>query len=380
MDLNSIHSVAEAERIFGRLEGTRDTSVLKIATKSRGNAAGGEAAVAQAVITWAQAQQTAQLTTYASDQSDGQIETLTRHLVGLCAALLCDEATAQDGSSIRGNLREAALRRLNILQGRDPRSGSRGPQIEIICADHINRPYPATLYDVDERGGGSLRSESAFRDVGRLMLRATMPETARSTVEPRLYSAIGDALYELFRNTDDHARTDIRGDYLRRSIRGIQARRHALLPADLDRAVQDSPPLLSYCQRRQVREGRSHLQLIEFSVFDSGPGLASRWLGRPAAGREEELIAINACFERHSSTKSIRGRGMGLPIVIAALRERDGFLRVRTGRHSLYADLGQEREAAFGTPPELQQWSRKGDVPQASGSLFTFLFPLEDTK
>lgn len=378
MNLGSTHSIAEAERIFGELEEIRASPILKIATKSRGHAGGGEAAVAQAVITWAQTQQTARLATYSSGQGDGQIENLTRHLVGLCAVLLCDEATALGGSSVRSELRELGLRRLRILQGRDPRKGSRGPQLEIICADHINRPYPETLYDVDEQGGGSLKPESAFRDVGRLMLRATMPEMTRPSLEPRLFSAIGDALYELFRNTDEHARTDVRGDHLRRSIRGIQARRHALRPADLENAVRESPSLLKYCQRRQRRVGRLQLQLIEFSVFDSGPGLASRWLGRPAAHREEELKAINACFERHRSTKSVRGRGMGLPIVIAALRERDGFFRVRTGRHSLYADLGEEREVDFGTAPKLRQWSDKDELPQANGTLFTFFLPLED--
>lgn len=379
MDLNSTHSVADAERVFGELEETVGSFALKIATNSRLHAGGGEAAVAQAVITWAQNQKTARLKTYSRKQTDGQIETLTRHLVGLCAALLCDEATTLDGTSIRVELREAALQRLKTLQSRDPLAGSRGPQLEIICADHLNRPYPETLYAVDEQEGGSLRSESAFRDIGRLILKATVPETARTSFEPSLFSAIGDTLYELFRNTDDHARTDIRGDHLRRSIRGIQARRHALQPEDLEKAVRDSPPLLRYCQKRRLRQGRSHLQLIEFSVFDSGPGLACRWLGRSASDREEELKAIYACFDRHRSTKSIQGRGMGLPIVIAALRERGGFLRVRSGHHSLYADLGEEFDVDFGTAPNLRHWFDKDELPQANGTLFTFFLPLEDT-
>jgi hypothetical protein len=378
MDLNSAHSVAEAERIFGELEKSRADAELKIATNSRGHAGGGEAAVTQAVITWAQTQRTARLTTYAPDEADPQIETLTRHLVGLSAALLCDEATTLDGGSVRTHLKDSALKRLNLLQSIDPRSGSRGPQLEIICVDHINRPYPKTLYDVDDQGGGSLKPETAFRDVGRLMLKATMPEGAKETFDTGLTSAIGDALYELFRNTDDHARTDVRGDHLGRSIRGIQARRHALSPADLEKAVQHSPSLLNYCRRRRPREGRAHIQLIEFSVFDSGPGLASRRLGHSRASRAEELTAINACFALHGSSKPIHGRGMGLPIVIAALRERDGFFRVRTGHHSLYADLGGEREIAFGVPPTLRPWSGEGDLPQANGALVTFLLPLED--
>jgi hypothetical protein len=378
MDLNSTHSVAEAERLLAKLREAGASSVLKIATNSRGHAAGGEAAMAQAVITWAQTAQKAELATYATGQVDPQIETLARHLVGLCAALLCDEVTALSGSSIRTELREAAFRRLKILQGPDPQTGSRGPQLEIICADHTNRPFPAMLYDVDEQGVGFLKPESAFRDLGRLMLKTTAPQSARAGFEPRLYSAIGDLLFELFRNTDEHARTDVRGDYLRRSVRGIQARRHALLPGDLEKAVQDSPALLKYCRKRQVRTGRSQLQLLEFSVFDSGPGLASRWLGRPTVSLEEELMAIEACFERHRSTKPIRGRGMGLPIVIAALREKDGFLRVRTGRHSLYADLGEEREAKFGAPPSLQPWSTGKGLPEAHGTLFTFFLPFED--
>jgi hypothetical protein len=378
MDLNTAHTVAEAERIIRDLEGSGTDFVVKMATNSRAHVGGGEAAIVQALITWAQNQEVARLATYVAGIEGPQIRSFTEHLAGLCAGLLCDEATTRGGQSIKIPLREAALSRLRILQGPNPNWGSRGPQLEIISADHLNRPYPTTLYDVDENGTGLLRSESVFRDIGRLIFKRAIVHVASVSIEPRLVSAIGDALYELFRNTDEHARTDINGDHLRRSIRGIHARRHALLPEDMERAASESPHLLDYFRRRRPRAGRRHVQMAEFSVFDSGPGLASRWLGRSVEDPAEEKTAVEACFERHKSTKQLKGRGMGLPIVIAALRERGGFLRVRTGRLSLFADLAGQTAVEFGTPPDLRPWSDRRNLPPAAGTLFTFLLPLED--
>ncbi|HTW29081.1 MAG TPA: hypothetical protein VME92_18280, partial [Acetobacteraceae bacterium] len=142
--------------------------------------------------------------------------------------------------------------------------------------------------------------------------------------------------------------------------------------------VKDSPPLHQYSTRRRTRAGRRHVELVEFSVFDSGPGMAARWLGRETPDRQEELKAVIECFERHGSSQPIRGRGIGLPIVIAALRERSGFLRLRTGRQSLYADLGEEADAPFGKSPTLRAWPDGRPVARASGTLMTFLLPVED--
>ena len=378
MDLTTNHSVSAAEDLLDVLAAGGAGAPLRIATKSHGHAAGGEAAVAQAVITWAQAADRAELRTYAKDSGDSQIGDLPRRLVGLTAALVCDEAATASGLPIGPSLRRSALERLEILQGWRPRDGSRGPQIEILCADHLSKSCPVTLYEPRREDVQSVRPAKAFKDLAKVLLGTVMTSGMVGTMPQGLPDAIGDALYELFRNTHQHALTDVRGDHLRRSVRGIHARRHSLDPAVLSEMLEGSPPLHQYSTRRRARAGRRHVELVEFSVFDSGPGMAARWLGRETPDRQEELQAVTECFERHGSSQSNRGRGIGLPIVIAALRERNGFLRLRTGRQSLYADLGEEADAPFGKSPTLRAWPGGRPVARASGTLMTFLLPVED--
>jgi hypothetical protein len=234
-----------------------------------------------------------------------------------------------------------------------------------------------------EKRQGELRSELAYRDLVSAVFREA--KTAELSKEEQfqapqigLIKAASDALYELFRNTHEHAVLDVAGNYLRKSIRGIHIRRHGLAKDHLIEAVSGSAPLVRYCQRLRPKVGGKQIHIVEFSVFDSGPGLAARW--RKQAGREigseVEVEAIRECFRLHATTKQISGRGMGLPLVVDALRSRGGFLRVRTGRQSLYADLVENSGVPYGTPPDLRSWSNRTNMPFASGTLFTFLVPV----
>lgn len=377
MELLATHSISAAEDLIREVEQSKSNNLL-ISTKSGGNAAGGEAAVAQALITWAQKVDHATIATHARNLSDPQIEDLPRRLVGLTAALLCDDATTKDKSSVGPALRRVALERLKRLQSWAPGEASRGPQIEILCADHLERSFPATLYESPSPGTWVVRPAKAFKDLGKMLLGTVMHSGMTQKMPLGFADAIGDALYELFRNTHQHALKDLDGNHLRRSIRGIHARRHSLEPAALAKMLAASPALFTYCQQLKTRTGRRNIELVEFSVFDSGPGLAARWLRRQPSDADEELMAVRACFERHASSQRVHGRGMGLPIVIAALRERGGFLRLRTGRRSLYANLRTDRGAQFGSLPDLLEWPALSPVSHASGTLMTFLVPVED--
>jgi len=88
MELAATHSISAAEILLREVERAKAGNLI-ISTKSSGNAAGGEAAVAQALVTWAQQFDYATLVTHARDPSDPQIEDLPRRLVGLTASLLC---------------------------------------------------------------------------------------------------------------------------------------------------------------------------------------------------------------------------------------------------------------------------------------------------
>ena len=377
-------TIAAAETLLAGLETSSTAGPARLPTRGHHHHAGGEAALVQALVTWAQRTTRPAMATYVPtrEDPDRQIITLTRQFFGVAAALLCDEATAIDGASIFERLREVALARLDTLQSERPREASRGPQYEIVCVDHLDRAAPRLLYDKGAEAQPELKGIGAFIDVAKQIRSAIVPAELASALPTSFPDAVGGALYELFRNTEDHARTDDHGDKLARSIRAVQARRHAIARSKLAEVVQDSHALASYCGRlRPPRSGNRDLQLIEISVIDSGPGFASAITKRPLDDLDpvEEADAVRRCFLKHATGKDRSRSGLGLCNVVDILREHGGFLRLRTGRQSLYADLSLERRVAYGTLPDLQDWPRPPGAPtpaRAAGTLLTILLPL----
>jgi hypothetical protein len=375
-------TTAAAEELIHRLRDPEAIGELLIPTKGKHHAAGGEASFVQALATWANAIPAATLRTYATALDDVQIERVTSRLYGLVATLLADRIMGRADSDLTETFRRSALYRLDELQSARPATASRGPQVEVLCVDHVAKSHPVSFYELDEEGVASVRRLPTFNEFVRTIVIPTIvPAQLRRAIRPGTETALGAALHELFRNTDEHGRGDDLGDMRRKSIRGIHARRHSIAPDALVALTTSSPPLAEYCRRLSpARAGNRDVQLIELAVFDAGPGLAASLAGRPIEQLtvDEEQEKTISCFRDYVSRKPSSSSGLGLPTVINVLRRQKGFLRVRTGRTALYSDLSLESSAAFGMPPNLRHWFSDGRaVAPVAGTLFTLLFPLE---
>lgn len=348
---------------------------LKLPSNLRYLAGGAEAALAQLIVTWAQQNPGAPLQTYI-DTSE-QIDAFVRRLPGLVAALCADAAIGRQGSDdIHGQLRGAAVARLNRLQSQKPKDAFRGPSVEILCADHLGKDAPFLLYSPDSRGNVSLRPRENFKDLAAWLLRRTIQGSYREAVPTDADDAIGGMLYEIFKNTEDHAMTDVAGDLLDVSIRAIKTNHHAMAPSQLAHVVGGYAPLSDYCNALSVPDGATFTHLFELSILDSGPGFATSWTRRAVEDLtvEEEEAAVIRCFGEGSAKRSDRF-GQGLPHVLRLLHSQKGFLRLRTGRLSFYMDFSQQEMAAA---TALRRFDYAGLCPLApvSGSLLTILLPM----
>lgn len=374
MNVDSQHTIDAAEIVLSAIDGTLTDTRLRIATRSAGQVGGGEASMVQALVSWAQRQKNPTLGTYAADADDPQLPTLVNHLTGLSAVLLSDTIRAGGGGDITERAFPLAKERYLAIVN-NPAS-SRGQQCEILCADHLGFPLSPYLYD-NSGIEPVLRSEVAFKELARLIVESNV---MRPTLEAdRLISAVGSALFELFKNTEDHAKLDASGNFPARALRGIHARRHEKTREELEQLAQGTPAIAPFFASLQAHAGRKKFRFVEFSVFDSGPGLAARWTKEQPGSLtdERELSAIAECFEHRKTTKLTSGRGVGLPLVIAALKKRRGFLRLRTGRQSLFADFSDQRDLEFGSAPRFSHFSTRRTMALASGTLITFILPLD---
>jgi hypothetical protein len=130
-------------------------------------------------------------------------------------------------------------------------------------------------------------------------------------------------------------------------------------------------------------------RFLELSVFDSGPGLARRWLsGHPKGAAdpanptpEEEYRACVECFVRWNSSTRAGHKGAGLHEVMRTLSRLGAFFRVRTGRLSLYRDFVERPyTGAAGEDSSLADWTSRSASLHAlavvEGALYTMLIPI----
>jgi hypothetical protein len=376
MNLAADATIASCERQLLMLQRT-NADEIKMPTHIRRSTLGGEAALTQLVMTWAQAHANPVLATYARDKADAQINDLTRRLHGLTAALCVGRATGVSGE-IMEPLRAAALDRLKRVQGPRPAEATRGPSVEIVCADHLALGTPLSLYRTGVDGRASIRGRTEYFMLAQELLDNTAPGTYRDNLGHEIGQAIGSLLYEIFRNTDDHALTDTSGNVLEKSIRAVKVSHLSPDKTSLATMADEFSALAAFCKRQTPHPGASQVHLLELSVLDSGPGYAQRLTGRllNTMSHEEEKDAVLRCFSVDSSKRK-KGYGEGLPHVVRLLREKGGFLRLRTGRLSLFADLGAP-DLGGDEALSLEEWKLSGEtsLPQVSGVLLTIFVPM----
>jgi len=207
--------IAANERALKELIEAPIEEPLGLPTQVQHLAGGAEASLVQLIVTWAQRARLRKLETFIASPEDDQIVDFVRRLSGLVAALCADEvAGVASDIDVTQAVIAAALARLDDLGGQRPARAYRGPSAEIVCADHIGRNAPYLLYQRSPKGGFELPSRENFRTLAGRLFRRAVPAEYGETLDPTASDAIGGMLYEVFKNTEDHALVDVQGDLL----------------------------------------------------------------------------------------------------------------------------------------------------------------------
>lgn len=385
-------TIADAERFLWEIAGGIGTSApLLIPTRATQLGPGSEASVVQLMITWAAHQIRPILHTYAKSEDDEQIQEIVRRQYGVVAAVLCAAAKARPPSiDITKALKSAAFdalrRRLldTLRREREYETGfvigashsARGRAAELICVDHMDVGIVPPFYFVDADGYRNLRDLRGFTQLTNRVFERLVPIYYRRNFSHEFKNAVGAYAFELISNTHDHARTDLTGQELILSVRGLYARHYELTVHEYASMSAGYEPLQEYFHRVFTSNRGERRQLVELSVYDSGPGMAQRWTRRPldALSPAEELAAVQECFYEGTTTKLHRMFGAGLPLVLALLEQQKGFIRIRTGHTSLYLDV------TSGTAAQrvLSRWLLPSNqcLARVAGTLISIFVPI----
>ena len=371
-------SISACENALLELSDTTIDNILRIPTNVRYLSAGGELAWVQFFMTWAEKfSRSGYIKTYSSSEGDFQIDKTVKRMYGLVASLVVSDIRGMsDSLNLTDCYQKKALSELKVLQSEF--LSVRGRSVEILAADHLGLGNPLSLYTRNLNGEFKIKSRLHFVNLAYQMLRKTIVKKSNLHNLQEPSEIIGNILFELFQNTEEHAKTDIAGNQLSTSIRMCQGSYISLSETDVARILEEFEPLGKYFSSFKLPSDKSKLNFFVLSVMDSGPGFAQRQklAQLDYLSIEEELEATINCFSNFTS-KRHSGYGQGLPFVGKFLKKHDGFLRLRTGRLSLFYSAKKD-DATEKQPIPLESWTLPNveNLARVRGALLTIVLPV----
>ncbi|MBK7838898.1 MAG: hypothetical protein IPJ49_14710 [Candidatus Obscuribacter sp.] len=376
-------TIPACEEFLREINSSEGQLVLLLPSNSGHSLAGGEASFAQAFCTLARKQAVTTVKTFADNADDAQITKLCSQLFGVCAAINADLVFDKNGVNITKEVKECAVGRVRQLQSHNPYKQNRGTEVQVLCVDHLGIGYPEVFYSPRASESPKLRDRAEFQYVARQIINRLVSDRLAGDLSPEIIAAFGGMLFEIFVNTDEHGRRDLDRQRLMHSIRGVHAKFHSVNTEDLIKIADGYAPLSGFFKSLSPDPLFKKVNFLELSIFDSGIGFASSRTRVPTEdlGLSKELEAISDCFYKGSTSKKNAGYGLGLPRVLKFLRSVGGFLRLRTGRFSLYGDYS-DSTLQMVERPDLQVWLPDGQLalPQVEGTLVTLIVPLKRKK
>lgn len=353
---------------------------------SYGGIFGIEAALTQLIITWAKGEGEKTLHLHC-DQGDwaSHVATLGRSSAGLAGLVMCTKVDTKSHVEIEKS--EALLTLLPMIQAMydgalketSSARGARPTVINLFSVSSARREYIKPFY----AGGVPPKIHPSDAFAGIIEKASTLMQTKadRRALMKHGLASLGNVIFELILNADQHATTSLDGERYKKGLRGLTIKSIKVQRSQLKDKFTGSAATFERFLANNMTQGDT-LDLLEVSVIDSGPGMARRWLSRKRGKIisdlstitiEDELEATMECFEKHVTSKDDEVSGMGLHRATKAMNDLRAFVRLRTGRLSLQQTFsGKPQTAKFAPKP----WKADGTLSAVEGTVFTICIPV----
>ncbi|MBN9688992.1 MAG: hypothetical protein J0M24_02045 [Verrucomicrobia bacterium] len=342
---------------------------------------GVDVSILQLLMTWSQKQTVPSLRTRGMllADADAGLSKLCDNVVGLSAVTLSKMISSWDQEDIRSQAHAKASQQVDEMV-KECAKFQRGASFAVLCFDGTSKAHPRNLYYAN----GDVLSERDLKLLFTKRLKLAEPNSARRERIEEVAMRLATILFETFRNTHQWARTTVDGVPIRRGVRGLLMRRYRQHPASTGSALRDrheqDAPLANFLAN--YLDHTASGGMLELSVFDGGPGLVRRLRGTSdltSLSLEDERATCFECFNKHKTSSGVPHRGIGLYASMRELNKLGGFLRLRTGRLSLYRSFHEDpfRE---GEPASFADWPIQDGHPYAdvAGTVLTFLIPIPE--
>ena len=374
-------NTARIEEVLKTLVSSKDAD-LQIPVKPQQWWLGGELSLIELAITWARVSCSPTLHTHiaAGDDPTIQLKRMARRMFGFVALMMAGEIRDRDATprSLRTPAYEQCRQVVEMMHQPVDRFAL-GTKVFLISVDHSTKADIPWMYAPDH----AVANRASFVTLASDLFKRTNLKGGAERELLKSAHSIGAVLHELFKNTHEWARTDQNNVPWRRSVRGVAAEFHTKATDELQGIANDNPALERYFDSLQSRTSSGRLAFLELTVFDSGIGLARRWLNIPSfedLSLSDEYQACMQCLTKHRTTSSRSDKGLGLAEVMQTLSSVEGFLKIRTGRLSLFRDFVHSPLTPETTDVDLDDFPTCSATPtelaSVYGTHFQMLIPI----
>lgn len=351
---------------------------------------GGVAAAIQAVNTWGRFSSSREIILGGqSEVVQEYADEIVNRPHKFSAAMLAKKISlSSSDADIRGSVNIAARDAIENQAG-----SKHGQQRGALCwfsfVDHSSKGFDKNFYTMSSSEGALPRQLPQIESVIKSMVDKSIDVLgAAQKLSSDDMQHLGRIFYELFLNTHEHGtRGASRSAWLRPGQRIIYSNGISLFDKALEKRTQGERGLSTYLQTHRVGEVEKS-RFVEISIIDSGLGFFERWCAdhkQLSQGHDLdfEYSIIKKCFSARQTSSGKDNKGLGLPVVMDRLTKLKAFMKVRSGRLSLYRDFISQPYAS-GDSCDFSDWMTAlpaseslTQLGQVSGVAITFLIPLE---
>ncbi|HEY5744835.1 MAG TPA: hypothetical protein VIU12_02055 [Chryseolinea sp.] len=340
----------------------------------------------QFLITWKRLPNSGKLIIKAPDTLLPEYWTKDYYLLFASILAWDNDIVNKNGESLKNIIRPLNREFFNNFWKNNTEQIIKNDSVLFLFIDHIPNGLLPILYS-----NGKLRGESEFDNITDAIVDLALKKhgTLNKYIK-QIQPSLNRILYESFDNTNNWATQSHTGKILSPSIRGIFAKFHELNRNQMN-LLQDSLGFTTYLKELKIRN-QERLGLIntflEITIFDSGSGLAQVFSGKSNEflSLEEEYDYVRKCLRKHNTSHTAVGtayaRGIGLHKIMSTLNDTGGFLKIRTGRMSLFRDF---LNVKFFNPNNdkyneaLLDWDNNSSIPNirpyADGTVISIVIP-----
>ncbi len=334
-----------------------------------------DAALFQALITWARLSPKAALNLLSNgpEDTDGVLAEACGYSVGIGAIALAGSIKVRGQTVSKPQALAAAVPRMSAAHEGRFEALLKGRTIDLLCVSGAERQYLKPLFSRPAASG--LRDKFDLRSTVRT-LASSASQCSAADIDDATVSALATLTHELFENTQEHATQDISGAAYRRHVELLSASWVELPGEGDDPDLSINPKLIAYWDdlgRRQHTRRRP--AGVCFSFLDSGPGMASRLTGKEyhQLSIDEERRALQDCLRMHVTSKRDKGTGGGFASVLTQVAQAGGFVRVRSGRHSIFRCFASDAQAEV--TEGFEDWFQDRALYRVAGTLISVFVP-----